>query len=308
MNQTTTQSVAERLFIGKFPSGIVYADRSHEVKGDYQQLAFLDYATLTLKVQNRCPDDLRTEIIKDAADLQAREGEKYPISSSNQMIKLGHALPPQGANVTTIQCNDSFASLSEGEFKSVLTAIKRAHLVYLSDDCVRNIWVEARARKPETGYQTYPALAVACGLELNKRKQQAELVKDSPSNYLLTEELLAPYFGKSAEELAQTFKIWPHGVNRLHYMGMANHHGKFYGLRLTSSMSHARFDWIGFDSIDPIGESFDTLGQTFHAVRCHLAEQVELAKQEFGCAPDGLPATVVGVLLQPFPVAQAAAG
>jgi len=82
-------SVDERLFIGVTPTGIVYADRSREIDGDYARCAFLPFDTLALDVSPKCPEELRGPIRADAATIIARRGEKFAISSSDQTVVLG---------------------------------------------------------------------------------------------------------------------------------------------------------------------------------------------------------------------------
>lgn len=84
----------DRLFIGIFPGGVSYADRSREVQNDYARLAFLPYDTLALDVRPECPDDLRARIEADAAELQARRGEQFQISACGHTVLLGSALAP----------------------------------------------------------------------------------------------------------------------------------------------------------------------------------------------------------------------
>ena len=84
-----TNDVRERLFSGIYPCGIVYADRKVEVAGDYKRLGFLSYATLQLDLEADCPADLREPIIRDAAAIQAREGQRFRVSSSDQFVMLG---------------------------------------------------------------------------------------------------------------------------------------------------------------------------------------------------------------------------
>ncbi len=86
-----TNEVRERLFSGIYPCGIVYADRKVEVAGDYKRLGFLSYATLKLDLATDCPADLRESIICDAAAIQAREGQRFRISSCDQFVMLGRA-------------------------------------------------------------------------------------------------------------------------------------------------------------------------------------------------------------------------
>ncbi len=83
---------ADRLFAGRYPCGIVYADRAHEVGGDYKRLAFLSYRTLVLEVEADCPEALRHDIVQDAARYQAMPGEPLQISTCGQTVTLGSAL------------------------------------------------------------------------------------------------------------------------------------------------------------------------------------------------------------------------
>jgi hypothetical protein len=78
-----------RLFIGIFPGGISYADRAREEHSDYKRLAFLPYRELELKVEDDCPDALRTLIEADAAKIIARRGEDFRISYCGQTVRLG---------------------------------------------------------------------------------------------------------------------------------------------------------------------------------------------------------------------------
>ena len=89
----TTVHPDQRLFIGNYPEGIVYADRFVEEHGDYKRLAFLSYRTLTLELSPHVPDFLRERIEEDAAAIQARSGQQYQISGSGQSIQLGWGLP-----------------------------------------------------------------------------------------------------------------------------------------------------------------------------------------------------------------------
>lgn len=81
----------DRLFIGVFPAGLVYADRHRQEGGDYKRLAFLSYRTLRLTVEADCPADLRAEIEADAKAMQARRGEAYQVSATGQTVILGSA-------------------------------------------------------------------------------------------------------------------------------------------------------------------------------------------------------------------------
>lgn len=90
---STDDPVADRLFVAAFPGGLSYADRSVEVDGDFKQLAFLPYHTLELqwRVANP-PADLRAEIESSAAEMQARSGESFEVSTSGQTVLLGSAI------------------------------------------------------------------------------------------------------------------------------------------------------------------------------------------------------------------------
>jgi hypothetical protein len=79
--------------VGIYPEGVVYADRTVEKQGDYKRLAFLDYATLTLLLEDDCPPDLRSRIVADAATLQLRRGKHLAISWSGRTVLLGSGLP-----------------------------------------------------------------------------------------------------------------------------------------------------------------------------------------------------------------------
>ena len=78
-----------RLFAGVYPCGVVYADKQREKGGDYARCAFLSYSSLQLQIERDCPAVLRDEIIKDAAAIQARRGERFSISSCGQSVVLG---------------------------------------------------------------------------------------------------------------------------------------------------------------------------------------------------------------------------
>lgn len=79
----------ERLFIGSYSTGVVYADRGREVHGDYARLAFLAFRSLKLEIEPNCPRGLRDQIVTHAASIQSRRGEQYPVSTSGQSVTLG---------------------------------------------------------------------------------------------------------------------------------------------------------------------------------------------------------------------------
>lgn len=80
---------AAALFIGVFPCGISYSDRTREKSGDYLKVAFLDYRTLTLTFLNPCAPSMRALIEEHARALTARRGEAFSISSCGQTVILG---------------------------------------------------------------------------------------------------------------------------------------------------------------------------------------------------------------------------
>lgn len=99
--------MAERVFVGTFPTGISYADRTVEVGGDYQRLAFLPFDTLVLEWgTKRVPPDVRDYIERDAARLQARRGEEYKVSQAGQTVVLGGV----GAKKTKLQLEAEIAA------------------------------------------------------------------------------------------------------------------------------------------------------------------------------------------------------
>ena len=79
-----------RLFIGTYPTGIVYADRHREVDGDYAKIAFLPYGSLRLQWSaGNIPPELRELVESDAQAIIARRGQPFEISSSGQTVILG---------------------------------------------------------------------------------------------------------------------------------------------------------------------------------------------------------------------------
>lgn len=78
-----------RVFCGARSFGIIWADRERLSCGDYSTLAFLPYHTLVLEFQDDCPDDLRPLIKAAAANVQARRGQLYQISTAGQTVLLG---------------------------------------------------------------------------------------------------------------------------------------------------------------------------------------------------------------------------
>jgi hypothetical protein len=78
------------LFMGIYPEGIVYSDRTQEEYGDYKRLGFLPYNTLILSLADDCPHDLRVRIEADAEKFKA--GEVFNIDRCGSFIILGGAI------------------------------------------------------------------------------------------------------------------------------------------------------------------------------------------------------------------------
>ena len=82
-----------RLFSYVAATGIGYCDRHRKAGGDYnyKNIAHLSFSTLELKVYDP-KSELLPEIKKGAANLQARKGEQYQVSTSGQYVTLGFGL------------------------------------------------------------------------------------------------------------------------------------------------------------------------------------------------------------------------
>lgn len=78
-----------RLFIGVFPTGIGYADRTVERDGDFARLGFLSFRTLDLEIEDDCPEDLASDVRRHAATIQAMRGQDYQVSTVGQTVRLG---------------------------------------------------------------------------------------------------------------------------------------------------------------------------------------------------------------------------
>lgn len=79
----------DNLFVGVFPAGISYADRTREKNGDYLRLAFLPYDRLVIEWEKvQMSDEMRAAIAEDAEKIIAMAGQRYPVSSS-QTVLLG---------------------------------------------------------------------------------------------------------------------------------------------------------------------------------------------------------------------------
>jgi hypothetical protein len=81
---------ADDLFIGKYPTGLVYANKRVEVAGDYKRLAYLNYRTLALEVDKGCPKEFLALIQADHARMLALKHTLYSIAGNMQIV-LGDA-------------------------------------------------------------------------------------------------------------------------------------------------------------------------------------------------------------------------
>lgn len=79
----------DRLFIGVYPGGLVYADRYVEEHGDYRRLGFLSYRTLELELSKKVPKAVLPLIEASADAMKAKKGQFFQISASNQGVILG---------------------------------------------------------------------------------------------------------------------------------------------------------------------------------------------------------------------------
>lgn len=83
------RTMSEALFIGVYPTGLVYADRRRERNGDYVRAAYLNYRTLNLEVAPDCPEGLLPNILAHARVIQQRIGEKFQIDQCGHTVVLG---------------------------------------------------------------------------------------------------------------------------------------------------------------------------------------------------------------------------
>lgn len=94
---------AERLFIGNYPGGMVYADRSREKHGDYARVAFLPWNSLVLQVEPGADPSLVALAEQSAAAYQSRRGQLHALSATalrdadgnligcGQTVRLGYS-------------------------------------------------------------------------------------------------------------------------------------------------------------------------------------------------------------------------
>ncbi len=84
-------ATADRLFIGSYPCGIVYADMGRTVAGDYARVAFLPYNTLRFE-PGRDADPALLAMAKAHAERNYKPGQELQISQCGQSITLGAAI------------------------------------------------------------------------------------------------------------------------------------------------------------------------------------------------------------------------
>lgn len=94
LDPPTHPKEGDRLFIGVYPGGFVYSDRHNEAGGDYLQLAFLCYETLTLTLNPNValPESLLQRIVDHSARYQAQPGGRIQIDGSGHTAVLGGRL------------------------------------------------------------------------------------------------------------------------------------------------------------------------------------------------------------------------
>lgn len=291
----TSTTLQDPLFIGVYPSGIFYADKSREVHSDYPRVAFLDFGKLVLNFEPNCPVALRKSVTEHAAGIQARAGQRYRISGAGQTVLLGAELPQ-----TAYLCGAYLSGLTADDVAALRQARKDTHLVFLNDDQVLDVLREANVHNPKTGHSTNPTLALACGLEKKIRSRLRQTFSHVRINYALSEELMAPFFGKTPQEIAVMLKLWPQTQYPTGYLGMASYKGQTYGLRLGVSKVEVDLVWVGYEFVDPIGPSIDVLGASWTEVMAQLATLVDAAEQRIGEPMLGLPSSVSGVLVDPY--------
>ncbi len=91
----------ERIFIGSYPCGVVYADRHNEEHGDYKRLAFLPYDGMELQFEKDCPEELRKQIEQSAKYYEGMDS--LQISSCGQTVKLVWNDPEKGPKKSPVK-------------------------------------------------------------------------------------------------------------------------------------------------------------------------------------------------------------
>lgn len=84
-----TEPDCDRLFIGIYPAGIVYADRKIEEYGDYRRVGFIPYDTLVFQPNKLADKGLLVQAMQHAMTIQARKGERFQVSTVGQYVVLG---------------------------------------------------------------------------------------------------------------------------------------------------------------------------------------------------------------------------
>jgi len=79
----------QRIFVGTYPEGLVYADIAVQVNGDFRPLAFLSYRTLELAFYDGCPHYLMPTVVEMAQPIIARAGERFQTSGCGHYVILG---------------------------------------------------------------------------------------------------------------------------------------------------------------------------------------------------------------------------
>ena len=80
----------QRLFIGIYPCGIVYADKFREKDNDYRRCCFLPYSTLEPEFERDCPAELRAGIMEDVKRMQSKRGQLFRTATTgDSYVMLG---------------------------------------------------------------------------------------------------------------------------------------------------------------------------------------------------------------------------
>ena len=83
----TTVPWSDRLFVGVYPTGLIYCDCGRTVNGDYPRLAILFYADLRLQFEQGVSARWQTRIKAHASQYHA--GDIMPVSTCGQTITWG---------------------------------------------------------------------------------------------------------------------------------------------------------------------------------------------------------------------------
>lgn len=141
----------QRIFIGTYPAGIVFADTQREKKGDYARLAFLPFDTLKLELQDDCPIDLEQEIRRAASAIQCQVGQQYPTSATGQTVMLGAKVRPVKMTIRGQSASEvhEIIAFSMREPSRMACRFKTKDLRFLSSDgCVLSFEGDVDALPP----------------------------------------------------------------------------------------------------------------------------------------------------------------